>query len=120
MPAYTKAQLRKYETRNKQALFVPTKQISRLFQRSAFDPRIWVTDDVEKLLGVVSRSGRVGSRLPQKNYKGLENDPSRQQIILYTLVLDRDLQHMLIYRRADKTTVPAAQLDELGDKRLRG
>src|SRR5260221_711735 len=95
-------------------------QIAQLFAGSDFDPSVWVTDEIEEVIKAVSLHAKIGLRNRLGKYKGLEIDPSRQQIILYTLVLDKDLKHILFYRRADAKNVPSTHRNELGDVRLRG
>ncbi len=112
--------VRQYKVKVKQALYVPTQKIAKLFKKSTFDSHIWVTSDIDLLLQAISHYGKIGPRKAEGKYKGLEGDPTRQQIILYTLVLDKDLEHILFYTRSSPQSVSSSQINLLGDKRLQG
>ncbi len=120
VPRYSRAPLARYRRTVKRALYVPDKRIAHLFKPTDFDPQLWVSADIDELIRAVSHYGRIGSRQAVGPYKGLENDPSRQQIILYTVVFDRALKHILFYRRADSHSDAETKPAVTGDSRLRG
>lgn len=95
-------------TGDRSALFVPTEDITGLeFSPSQKTPNVRVTRNPESVLDAVFSERKFGNRRDTKGEKGLENDPSRQQMIVYTFITSGD--SILFYRRAGQ-----------GDSRLSG
>lgn len=104
-------------TRKRTALFVPTKTLTERvgFRPAPFSAGVQITHDVHPLLKTVFREGEIGQRYGRH---GLERDLSRQQIIIYTLVVWNG--KLLFYRRAKEQGASARERRYLGDERLRG
>lgn len=104
------------ETREKTALWIPTSVRDRLpFKPSKNFPNVSVLDDPVSLFSSVVHHGRFDRRYGEG---GLEDNPTRQQIIIYSMVTVGD--HILVYQRASTDDVQAEDTDKLGDSRLRG
>ncbi len=84
----------------KSALFIPTENVVNSgFESSLVNPGIMVTRDAEILLSSIDEQSRnFGSRNTAEAWGPLEMDPSRQQLIVYSLITSGD--SMLLYRRA--------------------
>jgi predicted NUDIX family phosphoesterase len=97
-------------TGRRSALFVPKENLLNAgFEQSGINPHVYVTRQPQEVLEAVNENRNFGSRDDVDKWKGLENDPSRQQMIVYTLITSGD--NVLLYRRASKGE---------GDKRLMG
>ena len=81
------------------ALFVSRENLLDTgFKPSEKTPHVFVTRQPEEVLDAVNENRNFGSRNDFDGIKGLENDPSRQQMIVYTLITSGD--NVLLYRRA--------------------
>lgn len=104
-------------TIERSAFYVPTDVLMRKvsFSESRLLRGVLVTQDIHALLKTALKDGRVGLRYGKD---GLENDLSRQQIILYTMIIWKD--YVLFYQRPQVTEVGKTERKYLGDKRLQG
>lgn len=98
----------------KTSLYVPSEflfngQVD--FRPSSFSDEVLVTRDIAGLLKAIFKHGDVAKRYGEN---GLENDPNRQQIAIYTLVVCQG--RLLWYQRASANN----QADAHGDTRLQG
>lgn len=94
----------------KTSLYVPTRYLTDEqvgFLPSSFSPEVFVTRNVRELLTAVFKHSDTAKRFGDG---GLEEDPSRQQIIVYSFVVCQG--QLLWYQRADSK--------DHGDPRLRG
>ena len=92
------------------ALFIPKESLRGSgFIPSEVNKNVQVTRDAKSVLDAVNIDRAFGSRDDIDGNLGLENDPMRQQMIVYTLITSGD--NVLLYRRAQKGE---------GDKRLAG
>ncbi|MBI4157860.1 hypothetical protein HY502_03370 [Candidatus Woesebacteria bacterium] len=101
----------------KTSLFVPTRYLTELkvgFLPSSFSPQVFVTRNIEELINTISKHGDTAKR---DGEDGLEMDPTRQQIIIYTMVICQE--HLLWYRRAAKNESRDGVLVH-GEPRLQG
>lgn len=95
---------------SRSALFVPKDDLLDAgFKASQNNPHVFVTNQPQEVLNAVNENRNFGSRNELDGVKGLENDPARQQMIVYTLITSGD--NVLLYRRASKGE---------GDARLMG
>lgn len=95
---------------NRSALFVEKNSLAVAgFVPSEINPHVMVTRTPEEVLDIVSANRKFGSRNDIDGFKGLENDPNRQQMIVYTFIVGGD--SVLLYRRATQGE---------GDSRLSG
>ena len=99
----------------KTALYVKTESLfddRTGFVASSFSDQVLVTNKIGEVLKVIFKQGNVARRYGDG---GLENDPTRQQIIVYSMVTCQN--HLLWYQR----TSPNKQKGEfVGDPRLQG
>ena len=80
---------------------------------SFFSPDVLVTRNVPEVLKVVFKYGDVARRYGEN---GLENDPTRQQIIIYTMVTCQE--NLLWYQRSSPEAKKGRKF--IGDPRLQG
>jgi len=86
----------------KTSLFVPKEHLineENGFEKSIFSGEVLVSRDIKKVLKTVFTHGNIAKRYGEG---GLEQDPARQQIIVYTMVTCQ--KHLLWYQRAELTT----------------
>ncbi|MDO8599857.1 MAG: hypothetical protein Q7R44_00385 [bacterium] len=104
-------------SKEKTALFVPKSILFEAagFSQSSFSPDVLVTRDVTSVLATIFQHGAVANRY---GAGGLEQDPTRQQIIIYTLVVCNE--HLLWYQRATKENLKTVDPKHHGDPRLQG
>ncbi|OGM60985.1 hypothetical protein A3A75_01880 [Candidatus Woesebacteria bacterium RIFCSPLOWO2_01_FULL_39_10] len=106
----------KEEDQDKTSLFVPTEILFTQqadFKPSSFSSDVLVTRNVPEVLKVIFKHGSVSERYGED---GLENDPTRQQIIIYTMITCQ--KNLLWYQRATSEVKKSTKF--IGDARLQG
>ena len=91
----------------KTSLFVPTRYLSdnRVgFLPSSISPEIFVTRNIQELMRTIFKYGDTANRY---GIEGLEEDSTRQQIIIYTMVTCQE--NLLWYKRSAKGGDPRLQ-----------
>lgn len=84
----------------KTALFIPTTILNKLPSIQAkSNERFVIYTDVNSIVRSVLLHGKTGKRY---GLRGLENDPTKQQLIIYNIVLSCDGKSVLMYQRNDK------------------
>lgn len=104
---------------SKTALYVPADRLEGCgFQFAKSFPDLLTTHNVLPILCRVADFGEVAPRYGDGETLGLEDDPTRKQVILYAAIQAND--HLLWYQRAGSPNVPQIPSDQLGDERLLG
>ncbi len=101
---------------DKTSLYVPTEFLFTQktgFKPSSFSSNVLITRNVPEVLKVIFKYGSVSKRYGES---GLENDPSRQQIIIYTMITCQ--KNLLWYQRATPEVKKSTKF--IGDERLQG
>ena len=104
-------------TKEKTALYVPRNELvkNNLFKSSSFSPKVKVTRNVTNILETIFKYGNIAKRYGEN---GLEMDPTRQQIIIYSVIVCQN--NLLWYQRATPETAGTDRKKFLGDLRLQG
>lgn len=88
--------------REKTSLYIPTAIRDQLaFTQSKQDKNFFVCYDMTAILRAISFYGDIGYRYDHASEQGLEYDLTKQQPIVYTIVIAGG--HLLFYRRAYET-----------------
>jgi predicted NUDIX family phosphoesterase len=84
--------------RERTALFVPTKLIEKLpFHEAKTNKRFALCTDIHEIIRAILLHGKEGNRYGKH---GLESDPTKQQLIIYTVILSADGKSVLLYQRS--------------------
>lgn len=87
--------------REKTALFIPTRIRNKIkFRKSKNFKDVFINNDEKSILKAITLNGDIKPRYTVGKKKGLEDDITKQQIIIYTVVINKG--HVLLYWRADK------------------
>ncbi len=87
--------------RDKTSLYIPTSIRNKIkHQQSKLIKNAFVNNDVKTILKALVLHGGIKARYSNEKIKGLEDDASKQQIIIYTTVLNKG--YVLMYSRASK------------------
>jgi len=86
-------------TREKTALYIPTRIRNQIkFSKSKHFDNVYLNHDVKAILKAITLHSKIKHRYSIGNKKGLEDDFSKQQIIIYTAILNKG--YVLMYYRA--------------------
>ena len=99
----------------KTSLYVPTELLiseKSGFVQSSFSPDVFITRNVPEVLKIIFKYGDIAKRYGENS---LENDPSRQQIIIYTMVT---CQENLLWNQRSSPNKKGKKF--IGDPRLQG
>lgn len=104
-------------TKEKTALYVPKNELVKNsnFRPSTLSSKVKITRNITSVLETVFKHGNIAKRYGEN---GLEQDPTRQQIIVYSAIVCQN--NLLWYQRATPASAGNDKQKFLGDTRLQG